>query len=140
MDASKISEASSLSTTAPAASRSSDAVQQYDSDSERSSSSIDEKDSFEPSDSASASSSLLDARELEAQPELHSASTPPENLVPRRTKITFVALYFFLNLSLTLSNKSVLTRVSASSPTAHIWISVAPHGALGISTDARMLD
>ena len=113
MDASKISEASSLSTTAPAANRASEATQQYGSDSERASSSVDEKDSLEHSASESASSLLLDARELEAQPELHSTPTPPEDLVSRRTKITFVALYFFLNLSLTLSNKSVLSKVSA---------------------------
>ena len=120
MDAPKVSDTSSLSATVPAVSRASEANQQYDSYSQRASGSIDEKDSLENSDSESASSLLLDARELEAQPELHSTSTPPEDLVSRRTKITFVALYFFLNLSLTLSNKSVLTRVSALSPTAHI--------------------
>ena len=115
--------ASSLSATAPAASRASEAseaTQQYDSNLERASISMDEKDSFENSDSESASSLLVDARELEAQPELHSITTAPEDLVPRRTKIIFVALYFFLNLSLTLSNKSVLSRVSAISPTAHM--------------------
>ena len=79
---------------------------------------MDEKDSLDHSDSESASSLLLDARELEAQPEIHS--TPPEDLVPRRTKIIFVALYFFLNLSLTLSNKSVLSSVSAFSPTIYV--------------------
>ena len=113
MDASKISDASSVSATAPTTSRASEATQQYDSDAERVSSSMDEKDSSENPDSESASSLLLDARELEAQPDLYSTTTPPEDLVPRRTKITFVALYFFLNLSLTLSNKSVLSKVSA---------------------------
>ena len=78
---------------------------------------MDEKDSLTHLDSESTSSLLLDARELEAQPELYSA--PPEDVIPRRKKIIFVALYFFLNLSLTLSNKSVLSRVSAISPTAY---------------------
>jgi hypothetical protein len=77
---------------------------------------MDEKDSLDHSDSESAGGLLLDARELEAQSELRSA--PPEDLVSRRTKIMFVALYFFLNLSLTLSNKSVLSRVSECPPIA----------------------
>jgi hypothetical protein len=77
---------------------------------ERSSNNIDEKHSLERLDSGFASDPLLEARELEAQAEPHPAS--PEDLVPRRTKIIFVALYFFLNLSLTLSNKSVLRRLS----------------------------
>jgi hypothetical protein len=77
-------------------------------------SSIDEKHSLERLDSGPVSDPLLEVRDLEAQPEPHPAS--PEDLVPRRTKIVFVALYFLLNLSLTLSNKSVLRRVSASYP------------------------
>jgi hypothetical protein len=89
---------------------------------------MDEKDSLDHSGSESASSLLLDARELEAQPELHSA--PPEDLVSRRTKIVFVALYFFLNLSLTLSNKSVLSRVGAFLPPAYIRRPEAPHSAV----------
>lgn len=140
MNASKGSEASSLSATAPAANRANKATQQHDSASETSSSGMDEKDSLGDSDSESARSLLLDARELEAQPELRSTSAPPEDLVSRSTKIAFVALYFFLNLSLTLSNKSVLTRVSASSPTAQIWIPVAPHGALGVFANACSTD
>jgi hypothetical protein len=113
-------DASSSSATASAASRASEAseaTQQYDLNLERASISMDEKDRFENSDSESGSSLLVDARELEAQPELHSITSPPEDLVPRRTKIIFVALYLFLNLSLTLSNKSVLSRVSTISPT-----------------------
>ena len=74
------------------------------------SSSIDEKHSLERLDSGLASDPLLEARDLEAQPEPQPAL--PEDMVHRRTKIVFVALYFFLNLSLTLSNKSVLRRVS----------------------------
>lgn len=116
-------DASSSSATAPAASRASEAseaTQQYNSSSERASISMDEKESLENSDPESASSLLVDARELEAQPELHSITTPPEDLVPRRTKMIFVSLYFFLNLALTLSNKSILSRVSAISATAHM--------------------
>jgi hypothetical protein len=90
---------------------------------------VHEKDSLDHSDSESASSLLLDAQELEAQSELLSA--PPQDLVPRRTKMIFVALYFLLNLSLTLSNKSVLSRVSALSPPAYIRRSETPHSAFG---------
>ena len=116
MDAPKTSDFPPLSATAP----SSQGNEEYELASARSSSSMDEKDSLEHSGSESASSLLLGARVLEAQPELNS--TPPEDLVPRRTKIIFVALYFFLNLSLTLSNKSVLSRVSAFSPTAYLFL------------------
>jgi hypothetical protein len=117
MDAPTTFNFPSMSATA-SLSRTNEANQQYYSASERSSSSMDEKDSLKQQDSESASTSLLDARELEAQPELHTI--PPEDLVPRRTKIIFVALYFFFNLSLTLSNKSVLSRVSALSRTTYI--------------------
>jgi hypothetical protein len=89
------------------------AIRQYDSDSDKPASSIklDEKRSLRRLSSESTTSLLLTPRELEAQPEPIAA--PPEDLIPRRTKIIFVTLYFFLNLTLTLSNKSVLSHVSA---------------------------
>jgi hypothetical protein len=96
----------------PSSSREGATIRQYVSASDERASSIDEKRSLKRSSSESATSLLLEARELESQPE--PRTTPPENLVPRRTKIIYVALYFFLNLSLTLSNKSVLSQVSAS--------------------------
>jgi hypothetical protein len=130
MDAPKNSDSSpALSSTALASSHSSEITRQYESASEESSSSVHEKDSLDHSDAESASSLLLDAQELEAQSELLSA--PPQDLVPRRTKMIFVALYFLLNLSLTLSNKSVLSRVSALSPPAYIRRPETPHGAFG---------
>jgi hypothetical protein len=77
--------------------------------------SLEEKHSLGSSSASSPSSSsepaeglLYDVRELEAQP-------APEHLTSPRMKIIFVALYFFLNLSLTLSNKSVLNHVSTTS-------------------------
>lgn len=112
----KASDGPPSSPTPPASSRTSDAAHQYDSSSDGRVSSMDEKRSLEYSSSETASTSLLEARELEAQPEVDPA--PPEDLVPRRTKIIFVALYFFLNLSLTLSNKSVLSKVRAILPAA----------------------
>lgn len=119
MGASGPCDSSSSDATVLPPSREGDATRQYDWGSDKQVSSIDEKRSSEDSHSSSSSSTfdsannlLLEARELEAQPELKF--TPPEDLVPRRTKIIFVALYFFLNLSLTLSNKSVLSRVSAT--------------------------
>lgn len=66
--------------------------------SERSSS---ESSSHEPSDGL-----LKEATDLESQ-----QPAPAENYVSTRTKLTFLAAYFFLNLFLTLSNKSVLGKV-----------------------------
>jgi hypothetical protein len=72
-----------------------------------------------PSPSSSSSSSpleeeaeglLYDARELEAQQQ--QLEPAPEHLTSTRKKIIFVALYFFLNLTLTLTNKSALNHVS----------------------------
>lgn len=90
--------------------REGEAIRQYGSASGERHSSIDEKRSSESSSSESANSLMHEARELEQQSQPNTAA--PEDLVPRRTKIIFVALYFILNLSLTLSNKSVLSRVS----------------------------
>jgi hypothetical protein len=53
---------------------------------------------------------LYNARELEAQQQ--QPEPAPEHLTSTRKKIIFVALYFFLNLTLTLTNKSVLNHVS----------------------------
>jgi hypothetical protein len=88
-------------------------IRQYDSDPDKPASSIelDEKRDLRRSSSESTTSLLLKARDLEAQ--LEPIAAPPEDLISRRTKIIFVTLYFFLNLSLTLSNKSVLSHVSA---------------------------
>jgi hypothetical protein len=103
---------SSSATTSPPT-REGDAIRQYDSDSDKPASSIelDEKRSIRRSSSESTTSRLLTPRELEEQPE--PIVVPAEDLVPRRTKIIFVTIYFFLNLALTLSNKSVLSHVSA---------------------------
>lgn len=95
----------------PPSAREEEAFPPYDSASGEQQSGIDEKRGSERSSSDESASRLLhDARELEEQTQPSAAA--PEDLVPRRTKIIFVALYFFLNLSLTLSNKSVLSRVS----------------------------
>jgi hypothetical protein len=83
--------------------------------------SLEEKPSLDSSSSSSSSSSeseeglLHDARELEAQQQSDPA---PEHQTSTRKKIIFVALYFFLNLTLTLTNKSVLNHVSISSSAA----------------------
>lgn len=98
--------------TLPPSTREDEAIRRYDSASDDRTSSIDEKRSSESTSSESAHGLLHEARELEAQSQ--PSTTSPEDLVPRRTKIIFVALYFALNLSLTLSNKSVLSRVSVS--------------------------
>jgi hypothetical protein len=113
MNASPPPNSPSSSATITPSTREEAAIRQYDSDSDKPASSIelDEKRSLRRSSSESTVSLLLTPRELEAQPVPIVA--PPEDLVPRRTKIIFVTLYFFLNLSLTLSNKSVLSHVSA---------------------------
>jgi hypothetical protein len=50
---------------------------------------------------------------LESQSPLTPATpTPPEYQVPLRKKLTFLGLYFFLNIALTLSNKELLLEVS----------------------------
>lgn len=75
--------------------------------------SLDSSSSSSPSFSSSTSESaerlLHEARDLEAQSQPEPA---PEHLTSTRKKIIFVALYFSLNLSLTLTNKSVLNHVS----------------------------
>lgn len=107
MDATQPSASSPSPSTPVASRRESDVSKNHESSLGRRSSSLDEKRSLDSSSSQSADSLLHEARALEAQPQA------PEDLVPRRTKIIFVALYFFLNLALTLSNKSVLSQVSA---------------------------
>ena len=88
--------------------------------------SLEEKrslDSLSSSSSPSSSSSesaeglLHDARELEAQ---QLPDPAPEHQTSTRKKIIFVALYFFLNLTLTLTNKSVLNHVSIISTAATV--------------------
>ena len=102
------STSSSPPSTPGAPQREDENTRHHDSTSEKSSSSsLDEKRSFDSSSSRSSHNLLHEARALEAQ------SQAPEDLVPRKTKIIFVALYFFLNLTLTLSNKSVLSQVRA---------------------------
>lgn len=85
----------------------------FEEGSEKRTSSLDEKRSIDSSSSQSADGLLHEARTLEAQhkPKPDDAH---EHQVPRRTKIIFVTIYFFLNLTLTLSNKSVLSKVSAT--------------------------
>jgi hypothetical protein len=87
--------------------------------------SLEEKRSLDPLSSSSPSSSssesaeglLHDARELEAQ---QLPDPAPEHQTSTRKKIIFVALYFFLNLTLTLTNKSVLNHVSTISTAATV--------------------
>lgn len=112
MEGGKQNDAPTPRATFPPSAGEDEAVRRYDSASDGHISSIDEKRSSESTSSESAHGLLNEARELEAQTQ--ATIEAPENLVPRRTKITFVALYFTLNLSLTLSNKSVLSRVSIS--------------------------
>lgn len=51
---------------------------------------------------------------LESQSPLTAATpAPPEYQVPLRKKLTFLGLYFFLNIALTLSNKELLLEVAA---------------------------
>lgn len=70
------------------------------------------KGSFDSSPLGLTSTLLQQSPELEAQVSSR-VQDAPENQVPRGTKITFIALYLFLNLSLTLSNKSVLSQVGS---------------------------
>lgn len=52
---------------------------------------------------------------LESQPITQQATAaPPEYSVPFRIKLSYLALYFMLNLSLTLTNKAVLQQVLLS--------------------------
>lgn len=113
MDEAKQNDAPMPGATLPPSAREDEAIRRYDSASDDRISSIDEKRSSESTSSESAHGLLHEARELEAQTQ--PSTTSLEDSVPRRTKIIFVAIYFLLNLSLTLSNKSVLSRVSASS-------------------------
>lgn len=52
---------------------------------------------------------LKEERDIEAQ-----QPAPAEHYVSTRAKLSFLAAYFFLNLFLTLSNKSVLGKVRAA--------------------------
>ena len=81
--------------------------------------SLDSLSSSSPSSSSSESAEglLHDARELEAQ---QLPDPAPEHQTSTRKKIIFVALYFFLNLTLTLTNKSVLNHVSIISTAATV--------------------
>lgn len=49
--------------------------------------------------------------DIEAQERCRSAQVAPEYTVPSSTKYTYLALYFGLNLLLTLYNKAVLGKV-----------------------------
>ena len=52
---------------------------------------------------------------LESQPAvIESTATPLEYSVPLGKKLSYLALYFLLNLSLTLSNKAILQQVCKS--------------------------
>ena len=54
----------------------------------------------------------VDAMEnLESQTKPQHIATPPEYRVPLVKKLTILGLYFFLNISLTLSNKELLIEV-----------------------------
>lgn len=90
------------------------------------------KGSFDSSSSGLTSTLLQESPELEAQVSSR-VQDAPENQVPRGTKITFIALYLFLNLSLTLSNKSVLSQLSLP------WLLTVSHTtATSIGTFALM--
>lgn len=73
----------------------------------------DASSSFRATSNDSDPPSPDDLRNAEAQ---SSHPTPAEHFVPTRTKLTFLAGYFFLNLFLTLSNKAVLGTVRFSPP------------------------
>lgn len=49
---------------------------------------------------------------LESQPVATETPTPVEYTVPYQTKLIYLALYFMLNLTLTLSNKGIMQQVS----------------------------
>lgn len=73
----------------------------------------DLRSSTESSTSTSSSSSITapkEARDIESQSPQTTAAA--EHYVSVRSKLVFLAAYFFLNLFLTLSNKSVLGTVS----------------------------
>ncbi|KAL1585141.1 hypothetical protein WHR41_06536 [Cladosporium halotolerans] len=92
----------------------------------------DTKDSLDSSSSGLTSTLLQGSPELEAQVS-SLVQDAPENQVPRGTKIIFIALYLFLNLSLTLSNKSVLSQLSLP------WLLTVSHTtATSIGTFALM--
>ena len=64
--------------------------------------------------------SVQDADEIDGSLESQSPLTrttpaqPPEYRVPLKRKLTFLGLYFFVNISLTLSNKDLLLQVSCN--------------------------
>lgn len=67
-------------------------------------------DSSASSISSSSTTALKEAQDIESQsPQMTAAA---EHYVSVRSKLVFLAAYFFLNLFLTLSNKSVLGTVS----------------------------
>lgn len=54
---------------------------------------------------------------LESQPVVpETPAAPPEYSVPYRKKLAYLALYFLLNLSLTLTNKGILQQVCSCCP------------------------
>jgi hypothetical protein len=83
--------------------------------------SIDEKDDLESMSDykgdSEVDSLLADFdKDLEAQlPEADLQATQEEYTVSTRRKLTFLALYFILNLGVTLSNKALLGQVSRMS-------------------------
>lgn len=73
----------------------------------------DEKHSFDSSSEDSRNSLLQEMDDTEAMLTPESTPAGPS----RGRKAIFVAVYFFLNLALTLSNKSVLSHVSPTNCT-----------------------
>lgn len=85
--------------------------EKYELDDDVSSPSTPDKSARSSSDSSS-SHEPTDGLLKEVTTDLESQQpTPAENYVSTRTKLAFLAAYFFLNLFLTLSNKSVLGKV-----------------------------
>lgn len=90
-------------------------------------------------DSKMEKENLIVKSDIEAQSRLARAqSTPnvaPEYQIPTSTKYLYLALYFGLNLTLTLYNKAVLGKVRS------LWLFKAVHGApttLPTCTDVRV--
>ncbi len=69
----------------------------------------------------------VEAQTRQAQAQSTAATIAPEYQIPTNTKYLYLALYFGLNLTLTLYNKAVLGKVRSA------WLSRCPYSSSDVS-------